>query len=309
MAALKTIMLVTDTLRTSEAAAETAANLARRNQAKVLAVDTIRQPSRAAQWLSRNANDVFEMVVADKQDRLDAFADRLRAMGIEAESKVLIGNSSDVICKEVVDQEVELVVRYRKGLRSKYPGLFGNTARNLMRICPCSLLFVNDRPIDEPKVLACVDASHDDTENVPILEEARRLVARDDDLSGVYCWDCMAADLLSHRLSEDAYQYTLKEAEELYENIFKRFTDAHDLSHYGERFRREKGEPCKLIPEICQRDNIDVVVMSAIALNNPVLRLLGSTVEAVMDQLPCSLLVVKPAGFKCPLKSVGDVAD
>lgn len=302
-APLKTIMLVTDTLRSSAAAAETAANLARRNQARILVVDTIQPPSRAAQWISRNANDVFEMVVADKQDRLDAFADRMRALGLEAESKVLVGGSSNVISQEALDQNVDLVIRYRKGARSKFPGVFGNTARNLMRICPSSLLFVDEHVIDEPRVLACVDASHDDTENVPILDESRRLVARQEDLLGVYCWDCMAADLLSHRLSKDAYQFTLQEAEELYGGIFKRFCDDHNVGDFGERFRMEKGEPSQVIPDICKRENINIVVMSAIALNNPVLRMLGSTVEAVMDRLPCSLLVVKPSGFHCPLKA------
>ena len=295
-------MLVTDALRSSEAAAETAAQLALRHSASLMVVDAIRPPSRTAQWMSRNANDVFEMVVADKQARLDAFVERLRAMGIEAESRVLIGKSSEAITNEVVDEEVDLVIRYRKGLSSKYPGLFGNTARNLMRVCPCPVLFVNQQPLRTPRVLACIDASHDNEENTPILEHSRRLAADEADLFGVYCWDFMAADLLSHRLSEDAYEFTLNEAKELYGGIFQRFQNSHALEDFGDRMRMEKGDPATVIPAFCESEEIGVVVMSSIAMDNRLLRLLGSTVESVMERLPCSLMVVKPSGFQCPLE-------
>ena len=62
------------------------------------------------------------------------------------------------------------------------------------------------------------------------------------------------------------------------------------------------GEPASAIPRICGEESIEVVVMCSASLNHPIQRFLGSTVEAILYNLPCSLLVVKPEGFVSPVK-------
>ena len=64
----------------------------------------------------------------------------------------------------------------------------------------------------------------------------------------------------------------------------------------------EYGEAAEVIPEVCRQESIDVVVMSSASQTHPVRRLLGSTIESVLDELPCALLVVKQAGFVSPVK-------
>ncbi len=298
----KNILLATDALKEASAAAETACNLARQHGAKLTIVDSLRPPSTASRWFSSNADDVFEMVLADKQDRLDKITERIKKQGLNAENKLLIGKSSEEITREAIRINADLVVRYMKGTRSRHAGQFGNTARNLMRICPCPLLLIGDKPVENPSVLACINAEHDDNENKAILMEAEKLSANNKKLTALYCWKFYGDEFLKDHFAESALQQTLVESEHVYRSLFEKFTQHHDLKSYGDNVRMEHGDPIEVIPEFCRHEGVDVVVMSSASQNHPILRLLGSTIESILDQLPASLLVVKPIGFKSPIK-------
>ena len=118
----KTIILQTDASKMSHAAEQSALNLAREFEARVVIVDTVRPPSIASQWFTSNSEDVFEMVVKDKTERLDKLAKKFRHEGIAAEVKVLFGKSSEEVVRCAVTEEADLVVRYMKGAASRQPG-------------------------------------------------------------------------------------------------------------------------------------------------------------------------------------------
>ena len=46
----------------------------------------------------------------------------------------------------------------------------------------------------------------------------------------------------------------------------------------------------------------DLVVMGAVARTGISGLIIGNTAEAILDQLTCSVLAIKPAGFKTPVK-------
>ena len=81
---------------------------------------------------------------------------------------------------------------------------------------------------------------------------------------------------------------TKKRHRKNYHGLYERFLKQHDLSADGVHLKN--GDPVEVIPEVCQHESIDVVVMSSASQNHPLHRLLGSTVESVLDALPCSLV-------------------
>ncbi|MDG2013575.1 MAG: universal stress protein, partial [Pirellulaceae bacterium] len=281
---------------------ETATNLAQQHDSTVTVVDTVRAPSRSSLFFSTNAEDIFKMIVADKQKRLDKTAERFLDLGVKAESKLLHGKSSEAITREALEQEADLVIRYKKGSQSRYPGLFGNTARNLMRICPAPLLFVGETPLKNPKVMACVNAEHVDAENSAIFSNTEKMGCVAENLSALYCWSVPGQQYMKHYLSEQAFQETLDESTAVYRKLFEQLKEKHATPIFGDRVFFEYGEPVDVIPEFCQKENIDIVVMSSASQTHPVKRLLGSTIESVIDKIPCSLLVVKQSDFVCPVK-------
>ncbi len=309
----KKIMLVSDGTETSTAAEQTAWNLAKKHGASVKVVDTIRPRSPVAKWLTSKYDDHFEEFVAEKQERLEGVADRFKQAGIAVEAEVLIGKSSESIARYVLSENIDMVVRYMKGAKSlQTHSRYGTTAINLMRICSCPLLLVNDEPVSDPRVLACVDAKHPFPENQVILDSAISLANEHQDLLAVYCWEYSLhlnqryADKLHPDPPENQTALNLfrEEEEKYYTEIYQQFVRQHDLSAFPGGLHLENGEPSSVIPEMCRQEGVNVVVMSSVTLNHPLRRMLGSTVESVIEKLPCALLVVKPAGFQSPVSII-----
>jgi universal stress protein E len=65
----------------------------------------------------------------------------------------------------------------------------------------------------------------------------------------------------------------------------------------------QEGSPDDRLPAYCGEVDADVLVMGAIA-RNPLGRIfIGSTAERVLHRLPCDLMVIKPEGFRSPVRS------
>ena len=296
------ILVATNGLKSSDSTHETAFSLAKKRVAEVLLVDTVRPLSLLSRCLSTSGNDILEMVIADKQQRLGAIAENFRSSGVKATAKVLFGKSSEAISRAAIDWDASLVVSYKKGVRSSCQEIFGNTARSLMRYCPTPLLLVGQKTIDRPRVLACIDTDHGEEENASIMAESARLSDEKKNLSGLYCWQQYAVDGSQKRMTEGSFEKSMEFAESVFKKSYDRFIANHDLSAFADGIRIEYGEASNVIPKFCQLEKVDVAVMCSATLNHPLKRLLGSTVESVVNELPCALLVVKAVGFVSPIR-------
>ena len=297
----KKIVLVTDALTTSMPTVETAFNLAKQHGAEVLIVDTLREPSTIAKWFSSNSEDLFEMVLADKQKRLEGITRRFQNAGIDAKFKVLFGKSSEAITLAAIEEKADLVIRNMKGANSRYPGMFGNTSRNLMRFCPCPTLFVGENVVESPNLLACINAEDAVVENEAIFRAAEQMAAGTKQLQSVYCWDLHGKEIMESHVSPETIERLLEESREIHESILDRAISKLELGEFDGKVQMLNGDPRNAIPQFCRDESINVAVMCSASLNHPLQRLLGSTIESILDDLPCALLVVKPAGFESPL--------
>ena len=292
------ILVVTDGLESSAPTLQSGLSIAKNHNSKVILVDTIHSPGKLAQWFSANANEAFEEILTEKQNRLEKQAETIRTSGLDVEAKVLFGKSSDAIINEVVETNADLVVRYAKGAQSKFAGLVGNTARALMRNCPAPILLASKQVVDQPRVLACLDASHDIRDNNAIVFESSRLSQGKDRLIGLYCWEMYGAEMIKNRLNPDKFKESLNYTERMFQQIFESMLkNVDDALIDKNKILLRNGQASQAIPEFCKEENIDVVTMCTATLNHPLRRYFGSTVDAILENLPCALLAVKPEGF------------
>ena len=303
------LLLATDALAASNVATETALQLARRHQAKVTIIDAVQEPSTISRWLSPNASEVFEMVVSDKRARVKTLVSQFAEAGIEADGDVLFGKTSAAITRAAIQLGVDLVIRYMKGVNSRYPGAFGNTARNLMRICPAPILFVGDQVIADPKVLACVNCEHEVAENQSIVDAAETIAPDSEHVAGIYFWDLKGKEIMRPHVNEQAMDQFMADSEELHRSCYDKTLSKLQLSKLAGKMKMEQGDAATAIPAYCDREGIDVAVMCSASLNHPIQRFLGSTTEAILEQLNCALLVVKPHGFTTTVKPESSVAE
>jgi nucleotide-binding universal stress UspA family protein len=64
-----------------------------------------------------------------------------------------------------------------------------------------------------------------------------------------------------------------------------------------------QGDAQKMIAALAAKLQADLVVMGTIARTGISGLIIGNTSEAILDQLECSVLAVKPPGFVTPVKT------
>ncbi len=63
-----------------------------------------------------------------------------------------------------------------------------------------------------------------------------------------------------------------------------------------------KGSPETVLPEWVAEHDIDLIVMGTVARTGVAGLLIGNTAERVLPQVPCSIVALKPEGFRTPVE-------
>ncbi len=78
------------------------------------------------------------------------------------------------------------------------------------------------------------------------------------------------------------------------------------LRAYNGPYRRAihmpKGSAEKVMAPLAAELQADIVVVGTVARTGISGLIIGNTAEAILDQLRCSVLAIKPPGFKTPVK-------
>jgi nucleotide-binding universal stress UspA family protein len=197
--------------------------------------------------------------------------------------------------------------------------LFGSDDLHLLRKCPCPVwLMKTPEKSDYSSIMAAVDfelsaplASEHDL-NREILELAASLALSDfASLHIVHAWESFAERMLVSRgvvSPESVTNYVETEqarhrtelyrlAEELGGWIGK---DTYD--YLSPSIHLPKGPAKKVIAPLAEKLRTDLVVMGTVARTGISGLIIGNTAEAILDQLTCSVLAIKPSDFKTPVK-------
>jgi nucleotide-binding universal stress UspA family protein len=308
------ILFVNDFNKEPTPAFERAVKLAKHNQASLTMVEIFEElppeikdsvsPSSLIEY--RNAveaeslNGINNLIIPFKED------------GVRFNSKVLWGTPFIEIIREVIRNDHDLVmVSPRKESKIKTM-LFGNRIMRLMRKCPCPVWAI--KPTEKKsynKIMAAVDPNPIDEEhgslNVKIMEMATSLAYREQsELHVVSCWEPFSGDSLKYRsmLSEDDLiginNETRNMARQRLDALLKKSdVDVDDLPC---RVHLLNGEPDDIILEVSNKEGVDLVVMGTISRTGIPGLFIGNTAEKILQKLNCSVLAVKPDGFKTPVR-------
>ncbi|WAK00372.1 universal stress protein [Methylobacter sp. YRD-M1] len=198
--------------------------------------------------------------------------------------------------------------------------LFGSNDMHLLRKCPCPVwLMGQDEKSNYAHILAAVDFELDNMFNTvehglnqQILELASSLALSDfAELHLVHVWDAPAEMMVrSWSGDPDVTGMAYVEGERLrHERALNHLRDqlrnqigkeAYD--YLSPQFHLHRGAASRVIPEMAKQLQADLVVMGTVARTGIAGLFIGNTAEAILEQLQCSLLAVKPLGFVSPIK-------
>ena len=307
MKRFKSILYVMEENADQTSALARVASTAEKNQAKLTVIDVIRPLM----------GDYLEEMVQMRNEFITSlikpFSERL-----EIQHKVKIGTAFLEIIREVLRNKHDLVMK-----PAENPGflkrIFGSTDIHLLRKCPCPVWIMKlPEKLNYTCIMAAVGFSPlefsevEESLNGEILDQASSLALSDfAALHVVHAWETFAGKYIRSRgdkAQEDMAVYVERERslhntelnmlleklnERLGGNIYQKISPSLHLP---------QGDAQKIIPELVTSLQTDIIVMGTIARTGVSGLIIGNTAEAVLDQLECSVLAVKPPGFVTPVK-------
>ncbi len=320
------ILCVVDPDKDFDSAVVQTVKIAKDHQADVtfVAVVSVSRSWRLTAFLKK------EESTEDQRDLLEikreAIESRISAIApsVKPNIEVVSGIGFIEIIKFVIHQGHDLVVKCAED-SDWLNRLFESEDMHILRKCPCPVLMLKPGQNDSFRnILATVDVNEDFDEaemgrvqeqlNKQVLEYSAAFALPE--LSYLHigsAWDAYAEDYYRSgafaRLPEDKVnQYV--------ELVRRDCTDKLNLlvkemdSMFGKdlmqfllpRVHLVKGRPAKELPLMADSNDIDLIVMGTVGRVGIPGLFIGNTAESILEQVKCSVLAIKPDGFKTPVK-------
>lgn len=234
--------------------------------------------------------DEYKSIHDDASEVLAKIANESSKQGIRVNSKVVFGTGWIEMIREVLRANIDLVIT---GTRNQGPVkgmLFGSTSIKLLRKCPCPV-WVTKPPADVTEHVNSILVAHDLT---PVGDAALEL-------------GCSLAKISKSKLHVlHSFENHAPDFKEIVSNYAVRKMIENQLLQFeiGEtdvRVQVSSGYARDEILSYIQKHEIKLLIMGTIARTGISGMLIGNTAENVLPFLTCSILAIKPAGFKSPV--------
>ncbi|RTR05895.1 universal stress protein [Halomonas nitroreducens] len=318
MKRFKSILYVIEPSAPQEAGLARAVSLAENNQAMLTLIDVIPEEMLDLSLAPRgpSAIEFRDAVIAERRTWIESLilphADRI-ACHIE----VLTGITFIEVIRAVLRDDHDLVIKTAENPEWSRL-LFGSDDMHLMRKCPCPVwLMTPEEKANYRRIVAAVDVDvhrvvpGEQALNDSILEMASSVAVSDfAELHLVHAWDAPEAGFVGLWADDpDTTERHIVEGEQSRHQVgMDRLThrlrerigaDAYD--YLSPRVHLPMGSAKKQIPELVGKLKADLVVMGTVARTGIPGFIIGNTAEAVLYQLQCSVLALKPPGFVSPV--------
>lgn len=326
MQRFKHILCVMEHGDAGAATLQRAVALAENNQASLTVIDVV---ARVASGIGMHdcdpmLRDLHSAEWRDREARIAVLLEPYRHRQIAIRHTVLPGITFVEVIREVLRNGHDLVIKCPES-PSWLKRVFSSDDMHLLRKCPCPVWMVKpNAPKTYKRILAAVDidAGYPAKElairqrlNARILEVAASLAISESAQLHVACaWESLAEqaqgrlfalDVSSERLAQSVAQEQLQQQrvlDALVNNRIGRGNATRDAVEYLQpRTHLLKGSARAEIPALATRLAIDCIVMGTVARTGVRGFIIGNTAEAILAQVECSVLAIKPEGFATPV--------
>ena len=321
MQRFKNILCVATSGSTDRVALERAITLAENNLACLTVVEVIDRLPYNTKLMAhaRSLEELQVKIAAGHRQLLEKQVVPL-SKNIEIQVKVLIGTPFLEIIHEILRNDCDLVIKTAEsgGLLDR---VFGSDDMHLLRKCPCPVWLVKpESPKSIHQVLAAVDVDdyyYPPEElttrhqlNLQVLDIASSLalsefaklhivhayVTFDENLTEDTLID--SSEIIAH--AEEVRQHEKQNMDVLLDEVIGNL-EREALEYLNPQTYLLKGSPSEVISTLSKEIKVDLVVMGTVARTGISGFFMGNTAETILNQLDCSVLAIKPQGFKTPV--------
>jgi universal stress protein E len=238
--------------------------------------------------------------------RLEAAAEPLRRGGLNVTTAAEWDYPAhEALVRQARRSRADLVVAERHATNHVAPWFLRFTDWELLRQSPVPVLLVkNKRNYASPKVLAAVDPSHAFEKTARLDGQILRTAsAVSTALRGrlhvvhTYVPDIVGMTPAALSVPDVTTRILAEAAKRARSRLDKTLHAARGISLPPSRRHLIARHAVDAIPQLASEIKADIVVMGALSRSGLKRFFIGNTAERLLDDLPCDLLIVKPAAF------------
>ena len=317
MKLFKHILYVSEASVAQEPSIARAVSVAENNQADLTVIDVIPTLTAGIGILpgGHTSGELQTALVSERRKGLESLVEPYKER-LSIRLDILQGKTYLEVIRAILRHQYDLLIKPAEN-PNFIERLFGSDDMQLLRNCPCPVwLTRSEEKSDYGCILAAVDIDldmPDETEqhlNRQILELSSSLaISKFAALNVLHVWDAPFEKKVRSWSDSEAVLAYVDGERSRHDRAFTRLgkelrdhigPEAYD--HLSPQFHLRRGAPSKVIPQTVKELEADLVVMGTVARTGIAGWLIGNTAEAILEQLQCSVLAVKPPGFVSPVK-------
>jgi universal stress protein E len=280
--------------------------LAQRTSGRLTFFSALNLPEELLLMLEEKHRFVVIRKIEDEASQILAeLVQKATQSGVAASAVFVRGAGWFELINQVLRGNHDLVMVGTRSLAGVGLRAFGNTAKKVLRRCPCPVWVSRPEPYDRPlNVLVASDLR-------PTSEAALRLavslgIAAKATIHVLHAIDYPVFHLwltaLPDEVGRDYHLRVLGQAEQVLHDQLER-TEHRSLAEPLRVHLADKvGKPDEVILRCVREFNIDLLVMGTVGRTSAPGVMIGSTAERLLPELTCSVLAVKPPDFRCPIR-------
>lgn len=319
------ILCVVDPEETMETAIVQAMRIADDHQADITFMSVLKSLKSWRTVFGNKEEYAKELLVIEKNRRA-SIENRVLTLAPSLKANIVVASGIDFIeiIKHAIHHQHDLVVKCAEDM-DWIDRMLGSEDMHLLRKCPCPVLMLKpDQKNSFRKILATVDVNDEFSEldegrvqeqlNQQVLEYSAALSLPE--LSAMHigsAWEAYAEDWLrygafSHQPEDKVDRYVEQERRECstkLEGLVRKMDEMlgkATVQYLQPRSHLVKGGASKEIPLMVENDDIDLIVMGTVGRVGIPGLIIGNTAESILEQTKCSVLAIKPEGFKTPVE-------
>lgn len=307
----KNILFVADPDADNSRALKQALTLCHNNQARLTVVSVVPElliPGRP--MLNRK-------IVEERKAWLSELITLIGKVNVTISIDILTGKPFIAIISRVLAHKHDLIIKPAH----KEPGLvrhlFDVSDKKLLRKCPCPVWLIKSaEQHGKLEFVVALDYEPDNPENEPLNRQLLEMAASLS-MSEFAEWHIVHAWQLEHEgilrsprmgLTREDVDNMVKQEEQQRQQALSKMIEACCASHGAAAqaflmptLHLVQGDARTVVPEFLNDLGAELIIMGTVARTGMPGLLIGNTAEAILDQLDCSILAVKPEGFVSPI--------
>lgn len=258
-------------------------------------------------------NDLRTAVIEARGHMLEQLATRLAESGSSVTWTVRTGRPHEELIREALEQGSELIVVSDEPQPSQAGLGFGVVTQKLLREAPMAVLASRTRAESAGgRIVAALDVEDWSIDHQSLnqrIVNAAAAMARclRVPLTLLHGWRIWGSSILERRghLRPGVLDQLRAQAEATFRARLEQVAAACDLEGVEVDLRLIHGDPGRVLPRLVRDEAVQMVAMGTVSRSGLTGLVIGNTAERIIRDLGCSLLAVKPEGFRSSVAASG----